>query len=406
MLTSGLTAAAVLLLSPVTALTQRTPNIDGRRLRQRTDTFAQYMISSLEHDTVRTDNVIETVRIDANSVVHIVLALEDPVQQHADTLVERLPHLSPLAQHTHRRTTSGFIGFAATQVRGWLQLENGDTVHIDASLPNPSYNAADFDLIVRAADLQDDTRLELTGFSIYSNAIVPLRGRVTGTEVVDGRRCWVFRGTNGTTPVTLWIDRETRDLCRELIQVAGGFAFLETSRPRGEAASLTRDELTGLVVEGDALRHTVFGFTIPLPSSDFAPYDEMNDALRGMLGHRQDLSVWAYRIPGDSFIRLAVVVQKGFAGTEEAFRRFPKDLLNLGPTGDDVSYKDSIVWNGQQREYLIMSQDKGGIVSRVRCVPSPESRKPALIVCVLLTGGFPSQVRRVLEGPRFTTDGP
>lgn len=380
---------------------------DGRRILQRTDTFAQYMISTVEHDTVRAGNIIETVRADGDSLIRIVLDLEDSVLRHADTLVSTLSDLSPVSHASHQRTAGGVVRFRTGRAKGWLRLENGDTIAIDSSLPTATYNAADFDLLIRGSDLQEGTRVELAGFSLYSNSIVPLRGRITGTEIVEGRPCWVFKGTNGTTPVTFWIDQGTRELRRQLIQGVAGYQHLKTNRPAGEKASLTEEERSGMVLDSTGLRHPVLDFVVPLPSQDFEPYEDMDDALRKLLGRRLDVFVWAYHIPGDRYFGgVAVSVQKGFEGTEEEFLRVNRDVLGLGRTGKEASYRDSVVWNTQQREYLVVSTNKDGGVSRARCIPSPESRKPGLIVCVLLAGGFPSQTRPILEGLRFTATGP
>jgi hypothetical protein len=381
--------------------------LDGRRIAQRTDTFAQYMISTVEKDTVRAGNIVEIVRADGNSLTHIVLAIDDPVLWLADTLVVALSDLSPVSHRSHQRNAAGVVQFQTGRAQGWLRLENGDTVKIDSPLPKPTYNAADFDFLVRASDLRQGTRIELTGFSLGLNSIVPLRGRVTGTDSVAGHLCWVFAGTNGTVPVRFWIDQETRELRRQLIHLGGGYQLLKTNRPRGERVPLTEEERGGMVLDSTGLRHSVFGFVVPFPSREFEPYDDMSAALRNMLGDRQDLFVWAYRIPGDPYLGgVAVTMQKGFDGTKEEFLRVPKDVLRLGPTGDEASYRDSVVWNTTQREYLLISTAKNGVVSRARCIPSPESRSPGLIVCVLLAGGGPAQTLSILDGLRFTTTRP
>lgn len=174
-------------------------------------------------------------------------------------------------------------------------------------------------------------------------------------------------------------------------------------QPRGESATLTPAERAGLRLESNVLRHPSLGFVVPLPGPHFAPDTDMQNAVREALGQRQDLFAWAFHVPRDSFFSVSVIVYKGFDGTKEGFRRFFTEIMQSGRAEDEPVYRDSIYWDGQRREYRLFSQDTRGVTTNERCIPSPSSRRPGVIVCVLLGGGDSSQIQIVRDGLRFTS---
>jgi len=180
---------------------------------------------------------------------------------------------------------------------------------------------------------------------------------------------------------------------------------IAAQQPPRETAVLTAAERADFALDKNVLRHPSFGFVVPLPSPRFAPDTETQDAVRGMLG-RHDLFAWAFRVPEDSFFSVTVIVYKGFDGTKEGFRRFFAEIMPSGRAGDESIYRDSIYWEGQRREYRLFSQDTRGVTTNQRCIPSPQARKPGVIVCVLLVGGDPNQIQIVRDGLRFTATGP
>lgn len=187
--------------------------------------------------------------------------------------------------------------------------------------------------------------------------------------------------------------------------VCAVFTSTAAQQARRETAALSVSERADLLLDKNVLRHPSFGFVVPLPGPRFAPDRETQDAVRETLG-RHDLFAWAFRVPDDSFFSVTVLVYKGFDGTQEGFRRFFTEILPSGRAGDESIYRDSIYWEGQRREYRLFSQDSRGVTTDERCIPSPQSRKPGVIACVLLVGGDPNQIKIVRDGLRFTAGGP
>ena len=159
--------------------------------------------------------------------------------------------------------------------------------------------------------------------------------------------------------------------------------------------------MNGLLLEGEGsrLRHTTMGFTLVLPGDGFAVDEDMQGALLGM-NNRRDVFIWAYRVPGDQYLRLALMTFKGFDGTEEGFRWFVSEILRNGDAPDGV-LEDSVYWSNQRREYRFASRDKRGVTINERCIPSPARLQPATIACVIVSGGFPKQIRTLLVGLEY-----
>ena len=376
------------------------PTIDGRRLRQRADTFAHYLVNRAEQDTVRAGDVVETIVSDGKSLTHIFSAVLDSVLTQTDTLVHTMD-LRPVSHRSHSGKTSFAVRFSGTRVTGsWT--DSAGTKPIDRPLAAAVYNAASFDLVVRASNLAQGAELDLVGYRAGVDSAIRLRGSVTGVAVVDGRSCWVFQGINGDSRVSFWIDQATRDLRRQVVESPDrAFAIEMKSRPPREVAPFIDAEMNGLLLEGEGsrLRHTTMGFTLVLPGDGFAVDEDMQGALLGM-NNRRDVFIWAYRVPGDQYLRLALMTFKGFDGTEEGFRWFVSEILRNGDAPDGV-LEDSVYWSNQRREYRFASRDKRGVTINERCIPSPARLQPATIACVIVSGGFPKQIRTLLDGLEY-----
>jgi len=374
------------------------PRFDGRRLAQRTDTFATYFIRG--SDTVRSGTVIVTIRSDGTLLTRTHDDEESFAPQH-DTIVDRVDSFLPVAHRSHTASGTGVLRFERGAATGWQRLVNGDSMAVNMPFPAGVYNAASFDLIVRASDLREGLQLDLRGFRLGDNVVVTLRGRVTGTEVVDGRPCWVFRGSNGMLPVTFWVDQETRALRRQLLQFQTASFHLMTSAPRVETL-VTDAEKRGIIVGVTMLRHPDFGFVVPLPGPHFALDTVLQAQMNTSFGSRPDLFVWALRDPAHVTAALTIHVYKGFDGTEAGLRRFPREVLKADFSAKTWEvFQDSVYWEAQRREYRMSVRDRGGVYMRARCIPSPPEQTPPLIVCVMTVGMRSDVLETVPDGLRF-----
>jgi hypothetical protein len=228
-----------LLALPVVSATGQTPTaaantVDGRRLRTGSDTLAIYLIKGT--DTVPTGTVIDQLRVDGEQLIRVYSSTDQVLGNRLDTIVSRLADLRPVSYHSRSPRLVAHLVFATSAVDGWLRVVNGDSVPVRVPLAATVYDAASFDLVARASDLRDNRRLAVPSFFVGSNTVGILEGRVDGSMDVDSRPCWVFKAVFQGMPVVFWIDKETRALRRQLLQVSvdTGFLFAKprTASPR------------------------------------------------------------------------------------------------------------------------------------------------------------------------------
>jgi len=353
------------------------PHFDSGRLRFGTDTFAAYVINGT--DTSLNGYVITSLETNGARLTRTYSEVGQIISTE-DTIVDRRDDFRPLAHSTHSPYYVAWIAFDSAAVTGWQRLPNGDSVVVRVALPFPMYNAASFDLIVRASPLQDRFEVSLPGFRTGPNSIVTMRGRVTGAEAVDGHDCWVFKGDNANTPVTFWIDKQSAALRRQLIQFRVDMFHLLTAVPP-TLVFITPAEQAGLVIGPTSLRHPNFGFSAPLPHGLTSDTALQRQSLRGIAGH-PNLYAWVLADSARASI-IIIEVYKGFPGTLRALQRFALELSSGFKTNPSWEMLvDSTYWEEGRREALLTAHARNGNYVSSRCVPSPENRRPLLLVCM------------------------
>ena len=209
---------ALPLVSATGQMSAAVPNtVDGRRLRPGADTLAIYLIRG--SDTVRTGTVIDRLWVDDARLNRVYSSVDQVLGNRLDTIVSRLTDLRPISYRSRSSRLAAQLVFDRDTVAGWLRLVSGDSVAVRVPLAGTVYDAASFDLVARASDLRDDLRLAVASFLVGSNTVGSLEGRVDGSADVDGRACWVFKAVFGGLPVSFWIDKESRTLRRQLMQL-------------------------------------------------------------------------------------------------------------------------------------------------------------------------------------------
>jgi len=376
-----------------------TPLFDGRRLQLKTDTFAQYIVRG--DDTSSTGLVVSTLRAEGRLLTRIYRMNNEATPQY-DSIVDRLSDLHPVAHAMYSDVVSTRVRFAGGAVTGWVRVPNGDTISADMSVPPDVYNAASFDVLVRASPLRDGLELNLSGFRAGPGAVVAMRGRVTGSASVDDRSCWVFKGYNGGVPVVFWIDKETRALRRMTMHFKPDEIYLLAARPP-RVAPFTDTEKQGLIVTDQALRLTEFAVVVPLPKGSFARDSKLQTIMSGSLGDRADLFTWAMTDSMRPGFAVIVEVLKGFRGTEAAFRAFIKTTWGRGFSREQgwEIIEDSVYWAGRRREYRMSIRNPQGLAIACRCIPSPPLQSPAVVACVQTISGEKDEVELVLGGLAF-----
>ncbi|MFI5235899.1 MAG: hypothetical protein ACHQXA_09325 [Gemmatimonadales bacterium] len=205
------------------------PRVDGHRIPLQVDTFAVYLLRG--RDTIRTGTVRDQVTSDGTNLIRVYSTTDRILGSDLDTIIDRLDDLAPVAFRGRSAEFVARINFSATAATGSIHLVNGDSVQLDLVLPHPIYGGTSFDMVARAADLREGLKMTVPAFLVESRAIASLPGEVTGSAVIDGHDCWVFRGDFGTMPVTFWIDKRTRALRRQLMQMRIDMGILFTNGP-------------------------------------------------------------------------------------------------------------------------------------------------------------------------------
>ena len=208
---------------------QQRPPLDGRRLPIQADTFGVYIIHGA--DTVQSGTLVDRLRVEGRLLTRIYTQRDRILGPQDDSIVSDLADLHPVAIQSLSGMEFIRLDYTAGHVTGWARLPNGDSVGVDAPLPDPVYDGSSYDLVVRAADLADGFELSIPALLEGSNTVTTINGRVTGSAAVDGHDCWVFQAHFANMPVTFWVDKQNRALRRQLLQPSVGFAILFAAPP-------------------------------------------------------------------------------------------------------------------------------------------------------------------------------
>jgi len=138
------------------------------------------------------------------------------------------------------------------------------------------------------------------------------------------------------------------------------------------------------------------------PGPRFAPDTGMQNAVRETLGNARICSRGRFTFPvirssasRSSCTRGSTVPRKDFGASS---RR--SSLRVARRTNQSTA---TALLGGATARVPLFSQDTRGVTTNERCIPSPPARRPGVIVCALLVGGDPNQIKIVQDGLRFTT---
>jgi len=218
---------ALLFVAAGSAAAQQ-PAPDGTLIRAGIDTMAVFVIN--DTDTTRTGTVIDEISI-VNSkwgrVLRRVYRSRDRVMGvRVDTLIDNSTTLAPVSIRSRPTGSYEFIDFVAGRATGWLLLANGDSVAVDAPIPGTVFSASSFDLVLRASPLSETWKVEVPSFLPSTRTVVMLTARVVAAEMVDGAPAWRIQADFAGTPVTFWVDRDSRRLVKQLMQIRPDLAIL------------------------------------------------------------------------------------------------------------------------------------------------------------------------------------
>lgn len=224
--------ATLVVIAPQVARAQETVKPLPALLQPGTDTLYQYLIR--DGDTVYTGMVIdhlERTSLAGRSVIRRVYSSDSRLSGGSrDTLIDDAATLRPIRTASYSSRAIERVDYGLDRAVGWLRQPTGDSVRIDAAIPAQVYASSSFDLVLRAAPLDDGWRATVPAFVASSRVVVPMTARVIREEQLDAWQCWRVDAEFMGMPVTFWVERDTRKLCRQEMRPQVGLTLLFTRR--------------------------------------------------------------------------------------------------------------------------------------------------------------------------------
>lgn len=225
--------ASLLLFAMSSLASAQQSRLQPERLTPGTDTLYQYLIRA--GDTTFIGTVIDelSVRtIDGRRVLHRVYAGDSRLSGPSrDTIIDDAATMSPVRTASYSSRAIEQVAYGSNRAQGWLRQPTGDSVRIDVALPASVSSSSSFDLVLRASALAEGWTATVPSFVPSSRVVVPMTARVASEETVDGWRCWRVEAEFMGMPVTFWVERDTRKLCRQEMRPQAGISLLFTRRP-------------------------------------------------------------------------------------------------------------------------------------------------------------------------------
>ena len=143
---------------------------------------------------------------------------------HAETTVVRIPELSLLSRRTYSQFASDSLVESGDSIRGWREVGQR-RVQVSRLADRAAINGSLFDAFVRAAPLAPGYRIEARAYVGSQDTTAVLTATVSGTAPIRRRDMrvvdtWVVEMDFLGLSTTLWIDKGTRDLVRQVIHLS------------------------------------------------------------------------------------------------------------------------------------------------------------------------------------------
>lgn len=208
------------------------PDVRMDRVRLGTDTMQVYLEHGGEqvHAGVQWDEIRVIDVGGSPAVQRVYRQASEMLGERVDTIVSSVPGLRPRSFVTHGPMPLAIV-FRADSIVGWRTGEEGARVPVAHAVRSPVYDGSSFDLIVRAGALAEGYRISIPAYLSTGDSIVMLSAEVTGSErveVEDGRfvDTWEVEMDFAGLSTTLWIDKRTRSLARQVIRLDDEMSLL------------------------------------------------------------------------------------------------------------------------------------------------------------------------------------
>jgi hypothetical protein len=214
------------------ALCQR-PAFDARLLARTTDSMEIALVREGSRQAVGElwDELKDTTIHGVPALRRVYRTVNHVFGPHAETTFVRLADLTLISRRTHSQTTSDSLVVTGDSVLGWRQTEQGTHAPVRRARDPQVIEASFFDALIRAAPLSPEYAIEVRGFIGPTDSIATLRARVIGTAAIQQRNgasteTWQVDMDFAGLSSTLWIDKKTRALVRQVIRLAPSIQML------------------------------------------------------------------------------------------------------------------------------------------------------------------------------------
>jgi hypothetical protein len=216
----------LLLLGPA-GLSAQQQQPDLSRLRRGTDSMSIILVRNGDEVPVGQlwDEIIDTSVRGAPALRRVYRTVNAVFGPHAETTVVRTPKLNLLTRRTYAQLASDSVAVGDDSIRGWRDVGQQGRQPIARQADSTAIDGSMFDVLLRAAPLGPGYRIQARAYISTQDTIGVLTAWVTGASPIRQRDMrivdtWVvaidFLGLSST----LWIDKESRALVRQVITLS------------------------------------------------------------------------------------------------------------------------------------------------------------------------------------------
>jgi len=201
------------------------PAFDAHLLARTTDSMGIAVVREGSSQTVGElwDELKDTTIHGVAALRRVYRTVNQLFGPHTETTFVRLADLTLISRRTHSQSTSDSLVLTGDSVLGWRQTEQGTHAPVRRARDPQVIEASFFDALIRAAPIR--------GFISPTDSIATLRAKVIGTEAIQqrngtGTETWQVDMDFAGLSSTLWIDKKTRALVRQVIRLTPSVQML------------------------------------------------------------------------------------------------------------------------------------------------------------------------------------
>lgn len=228
--------ACLLVLSPVTRVAAQ---LDLALLAPRLDSMRMVLVRpSDERDIGMLYDELALVDCgDGMQLRRVYRTVNVLFGNHRDTVTSTVPDLKPLAHKTVSGPALEDLQFRKDSVIGWVEAEGRPRAQVRRARDTSLYDGHTFDLLIRLAPLEEGYVLTVPVLLTSSDSVAMVSATVKGRATIpveNGKAAetWVVVLDFAGVRSTMWVEKDTRRLARQVIELQPGIEILMDRLPR------------------------------------------------------------------------------------------------------------------------------------------------------------------------------